>query len=183
MIRQPLREMLVAAWSGKVRSYYERGIINSEGALQAALWSALMSELESRQDRDRSGWAVFVTPKIHGLGADDQVRIPDFVVTNQKQVIAVIEIKYAPRADYDTGERAGVRKDLETLRLIKEKKSDLRFKNERYAGDREMREFDFATDVLFVWAGVHQGAAPDLADLGRECSLVLGSAGDWRGGN
>ncbi|WP_146374447.1 hypothetical protein [Symmachiella macrocystis] len=80
-----------------------------------------------------------------------RVFFPDIVICNTREVIAVIEIKYQPRAlpSHD--------KDLETLRILARNRRRVSVSNTRFRGPAvDAKNYPMSEDVLFVWAGIHK---------------------------
>lgn len=144
-IRRPLLNQLYKAWKKTISKHYKNCQINSERSLQASLWSHLVHELPHNR-------RTFIEPRIFSESRKAPPRLyPDLVVCNSNKVIAVVEIKYTPRVDPQ------YEKDRETLGWISDHRSTLYVVNSRYRGDTSMRQrFDFADDVLFVWASIHR---------------------------
>lgn len=79
--------------------------------------------------------------------------VPDIVICNSREVIAVVEIKYLPRANpkFD--------KDVESLNLLSKHRAQLSVSNIRFSGQKQdAREYGFSSDMLFVWASIHKQA-------------------------
>ncbi|MEO1526811.1 MAG: hypothetical protein AAFX06_15350 [Planctomycetota bacterium] len=143
-IRLPLRKQLWTAWERVIREDYEKQLINSENGLQASLLFHLRSLLpKSRR--------VFIEPQVFSSDSKTDLWFPDLVVCNSREVIAVLELKYLPRAT------ANWNKDLTKMNRIAELKDSLFVSNTRYLGPpADEREYRFASKTLFGWMGVHR---------------------------
>lgn len=155
--RNLLRKQIVQAWHEAITEDYQTQRINSERSLQASLWSRLNAILPTESRR------MFIEPKLKAEvetlegQMSPELRFPDIVVCDTKEVIGIVEVKYLPRA------RPRWRKDLKTFKWIHEEREDLFIQNVRYRGVAvDDREYPIAEDVLFVWAGVHALCGIDL---------------------
>ena len=96
MARYPFLTHIEAAWTKSIEEDYDKHTILSERALQASLWAHLKNKAK--------GQFIFIEPKIQlpPLG-DEKPRttIPDIVVCRGRSIIAVIELKFAPRGKPD----------------------------------------------------------------------------------
>lgn len=155
--RRTLRKQIESAWAAAIESDYCSQRINSERSLQASFWSQLNQLLPPVRRR------LFIEPSI-GISIEGRPRIiyPDFVICNRREVIAVVELKYQPRA------KPSFHKDIETLRTIAEQRSGLQLVHRRFRGlDFENTAYPCATSMLFVWAGIHavQSASYSSRDI------------------
>jgi hypothetical protein len=142
--RSPLRSQIKKAWRQSITDDYVAQRINSERSLQASVWSHLNGLLPSASNR------MFIEPRMSAAGKDRQVRYPDIVVCNSREVIGVIELKYQPRV------QPSWRKDIETFNWIATSKTHITVSNFRFRGkSADARTYPLAKDVLCVWAGVH----------------------------
>lgn len=164
-MRKPLQKQITEAWKKTIEVDYCNQRINSERSLQASLWSQLNSVLPPKTRR------LFVEPTLTIRG---KRYLPDLVICNTKQVIAVIEIKYEPR------KLPSYRKDLETLRAIAANRHKLSLANTRFRGpEADEPTYSFSDKVLFVWGGVHRafGCRDEMRlEVGKEldrCFLQL----------
>ena len=145
-IRRPLQDQLLKAWDKAIKKDYRNQRINSERSLQASFWAQLNKTLNPATRR------MFIEPRLRlktkkGVG----IFVPDIVVCSVRKVIAVIEIKYLPRARpvYDA--------DVTKLRRMSRRRTDLHVSNRRFLGPvTDAREYHFSANTLFVWAGVHR---------------------------
>lgn len=149
--RALLRSQIAEAWSLCINEDYAAQRINSERSLQAAVWSRLKGILpETRR--------MFIEPRMIVTGKVRQVRYPDIVICNTRQVIGIIELKYRPRT------RAAWRKDIDKFRSIADSKTGITVSNERYRGvEANSHTYTLAITILYVWAGVHAESGLDLA--------------------
>lgn len=145
-LRQPLQKQLLTAWKKSIERDYCNQRINSERSLQASFWSQLNAILDPNTRR------MFVEPRFAlKVNGDTKQRFPDFVICNSVHIIAVVELKYLPRA------LPAFDKDMETLELLAKHRAELMVANSRFRGERRAaKEYPFSDSVLFVWAGVHR---------------------------
>lgn len=149
--RSLLKKQIREAWRQSISVDYAAQRINSERSLQASLWSNLNAILAPKTRR------MFIEPCMSVPGLGKQVRYPDLVVCNSKEVIGIIELKYLPRA------RPQWQKDVDTFHFLATHRKTITISNSRFRGvAADAHFYPLASDVLFVWAGVH---AP--------CDLVL----------
>ena len=146
-IRKPLRDRLTSAWTDVADTDYGKQRIkqriNSERSLQAALWARLNERLPDHQ-------RMFIEPRF-SIAFDDSRCIPDIVVCSKRRIIAVIEIKYQPRA------QPSYRKDVRSLALLARHGDSLTLSNSRFSGPAvDGTVYTFSTNTLFVWAGFHR---------------------------
>jgi hypothetical protein len=140
-MRRILRQQLIKAWDRSIGQDYRRFRIYSERSLQASFWARLNKLLPAATRR------LFVEPRIV---VDGVVYFPDLAICNSREVIAIIELKYQPRVPPSHD------KDLNTLKALARNRKKLHLVAERYRGNGKFRkDYVFATNVLFVWAGVH----------------------------
>ena len=138
--RRLLKSQIVEAWVHSIETDYRAKRIASERSLQASFWSVLNQIFEKNR-------RVFIEPTlfVHGRPI-----IPDLVICNSRSVIAVIELKYSPRA----GPR--YKKDIGNLALIAEHRSNVALSDARFRRvNSSEKVYPLANHVLFVWAGVH----------------------------
>ena len=145
MIRGPLRNDLIKAWEAAIAKDYDNQRINSERSLQASFWSQLNKKFKDKSRR------MFIEPSVT---IDDKKKkkkfTPDLVICNSESVIAIIEMKYLPRA------KPATVKDMETLKCLSKYRDQIVIKNSRFRGTgKSPREFRLGDKVHFVWAGVH----------------------------
>jgi hypothetical protein len=149
--RTLLRGQIAEAWRECIERDYAAQRINSERSLQASFWSCLNALLPAQSRR------MFIEPGLTARTPATQTRYPDLVVCNTRQVIAIIELKYQPRA------RPSWHKDLQTFHWIPANRDALVVSNTRFRGvSADARSYRLSPDVLYVWAGVHAGADLDL---------------------
>jgi hypothetical protein len=93
---------------------------------------------------------MFIEPCMSVQGLGKQVRYPDLVVCNSREVIGIIELKYQPRAIPTW------HKDVDTFHFLATHRESISISNTRFRGvEADARCYPLANDVLFVWAGVH----------------------------
>ena len=146
-VRPGIRKHLIKAWKRCIERDYCSQAINSERSLQASFSSYLRGQLEDTR-------RLFIEPTmmVNQSGDEKPVR-PDIVVCNRDVIIAIVELKYAPRGG------AHYNKDLDTLATIaraRKEKKGIELANERYLGKvKEPKKYPLSPEILFVWAGVH----------------------------
>ena len=145
-IRRQIRSLIIEAWRASIEEDYLNQRINSERSLQASLWSNLNQLLPHTR-------RLFIEPYIEIRSSTEQKRVyPDITVCNTKEVIAVLELKYTPRA------RPKYEKDIRNLADIARHRRKIVVSNRRFRGlERDSQEYPLSKSVLFVWAGVHAG--------------------------
>ena len=145
MIRGPLRKDLIEAWEAAISKDYEKQRINSERSLQASFWSQLNKKFKAKSRR------MFIEPPVKiTIAGEKRKFFPDLVICNSESVIAIVEMKYLPRA------KPATVKDMETLKCLSKYRDQIVIKNSRFRGTgKSPREFRLGDKVLFVWAGVH----------------------------
>ena len=145
-IRRPLQNQLLKAWDKAIKSDYRTQRINSERSLQASYWAQLNKTLNPKTRR------MFIEPRLRlATRQGENFLVPDIVVCSPQKVIAVIEIKYLPRA------RPAYDADVRKLRRISRRRGKLHVSNKRFLGRvADAREYRFSANTLFVWAGVHK---------------------------
>jgi hypothetical protein len=149
--RSLLKKQIREAWRQSISVDYAAQRINSERSLQASLWSNLNAILVPKTRR------MFIEPCMSVPGLGKQVRYPDLVICNSREVIGIIELKYQPRA------RPQWQKDVDTFHFLATHRETISISNSRFRGvAADARFYPLGSDVLFVWAGVH---AP--------CDLIL----------
>ena len=164
-IRSPLRNRLLAAWRDVVEIDYAKQRINSERALQAALWARLNALLPERQ-------RMFIEPPFPVKLAAQRC-IPDIVICSRRRIIAVIEIKYRPRG------KAAYKKDVRSLDALARRRKGLSLSNSRFEGPAiDETCYTFSINTLFVWAGFHRpastGSYVDLPPLSQGFKSLAG---------
>ena len=166
--RSLLRSQINQAWQQAIETNYQRQRINSERSLQAAVWSQLNTIFEDSTRR------MFIEPGIviHTTGVDGAitrtVRIPDMVVCNSREIIAVLELKYQPRV------KPTYAKDLATLAWISNAREQVAISNTRFRGvEADARTYKLASSVLYVWAGIHSDANASLSPPAEIASNFL----------
>ena len=142
--RSLLKSQIREAWRQSITDDYAVQRINSERSLQASLWSKLNALLATTSRR------MFIEPCMSVPGLGRQVRYPDLVICNSREVIGIIELKYQPRA------RPKWHKDVDTFHFLATHRETISISNTRFRGTvADARLYPLANDVLFVWAGVH----------------------------
>lgn len=173
MIRRlQVRKMAQAAFKG-VSRLYKQQLINSERSLQAAMWHELRQQFKRKK---KSTFNIFVEPRIQlpSTGRlEPRTVIPDLVVCNDRSVIAVVELKFAPK-----GAPSSL-KDFATFRRMCLQHDSVEVQHTRWFGDKpERKPYPLADSVLFVWAAVgrrksRSGTQPDLKSMpGRNAMFM-----------
>lgn len=141
-----IRRLIGEAWEQSIQNDYSAQRINSERTLQASFWSHLNQSLPRTR-------RLFIEPTITlHVGGKIKKIIPDVVVCNTQQVIAIIELKFTPRT------RPRFEKDIANMALLARHRQALSISNQRYRGvPSDEREYSLSEKVLFVWAGIHAG--------------------------
>lgn len=159
--RPLLRRQVSEAWRLSIETDYAAQRINSERSLQASVWAKLNAILPSNTRR------MFIEPCMSFPGAERQIRYPDIVVCNTREVIGVMELKYQPRG------KPSWSKDLSTFHWLAENRDRIVVSNSRFRGiGADARGYPLSRYVLYVWAGVH--AACNI-DLGAHISPAMSS--------
>ena len=142
--RSPLKNIIIDSWCQCIESHYSMQRINSERSLQASLWT----HLDANLPRTRR---MFIEPGVHIETPNGSKRVfPDLTICNTKEVIAIIELKYQPRA------QPTYKKDIASLNMLSRYRKKLTLSNRRFRGaESDAREYSFSPNMLFVWAGIH----------------------------
>lgn len=155
-----LRSQLQIAWHKVIDGPYRDGLINSERGLQVHFCMALLEAFGNLKSSRR----FFIEPSVKVEG--QKTRYPDMIICDTESVIAIIELKYAPR------KKPGNKKDIDTLSVLAAAKADVRISNRRFRG-KPLPEYryPFTHDVVLCWAGVYTGKKLELppisSDLGE----------------
>jgi hypothetical protein len=145
--RSRIGKQLIEAWKQTVNDDYCSGHINSERSLQALLLANLRTVFEV----DETKRQVFVEPTL--TLPDGSLIRPDMMICNAREVISVLELKYAPRGI------AATTKDMRSISSIAGA-SELVVTLDRYRGpDLPRMSFQVSQTMLFAWAGIHCGDA------------------------
>lgn len=108
--------------------------------------------LLNRFRNNRRAGRIFVEPSVQVLNSSIYKK-PDLLICNQRQIIGMVELKYAPRG------RATYAKDLETLAHLSEHRLKFEISNQRYLGPKKLgKPFTLASNAVLCWAGVYSGA-------------------------
>ena len=151
--RNPLKNIIIDAWQGCIESDYLKQRINSERSLQASFWSQLNCKLPPTR-------RLFIEPPMKVKTKNGIKRIiPDIVICNTKEVIAVIELKYLPRG------QPKFKKDIESLALISQKRKQISVSNSRFRGtEKDNKEYPLSKYMLFVWASIHAKPKQEITE-------------------
>lgn len=159
--RNQLRKMAWNAFNG-VKRLYEQQLINSERSMQAAMWHELWKQFKKEK---LSTFKLYVEPRVRlpkMARLEARTVIPDLVVCNDSGVIAVIELKFSPRAAPSS------RKDFATFSRMSLQHDKVTVHNTRWLGDKPVsKPYQMADSVLFVWAAIGKrtsrpSSQPDL---------------------
>ena len=96
MSRFPFLAKIESAWRSSIEGDYDNHKVLSERTLQASLWAHLKDLAQSQY--------IFIEPRIQlpaNAGERPRFVVPDIVVCRAKSIIAIIELKFAPRAKPD----------------------------------------------------------------------------------
>ncbi len=166
--RALLRRNIIEAWQRTIDIDYARQRINSERSLQASMWANLSSILPDTR-------RLFIEPCMSVAGHARQLRYPDIVVCNTREVIGIIELKYQPRA------RPDWTKDLATFQWTFDHRAVVTVSNHRFRGiETDSHVYPLSRRILYVWAGVHREfdalPSPQVPAERREAFLALHAA-------
>ena len=142
--RSPLKNIIIESWQQSIESHYAKQRINSERSLQASLWTHLDERLPAAR-------RMFIEPGVSIETPTGLKRVhPDIAICNTREVIAIIELKYQPKA------QPRYKKDIATLNLLSRYRKKLSLSNTRFRGaETDAKAYQFSPKMLFVWAGIH----------------------------
>lgn len=165
-----VRKQLTVAWKACEQDYNSHAI-NSERSLQAVFYFHLR-----RRFSKHLNMTVFVEPRfVLTSGSSGSVAFPDLVVCDKTCIVAVVELKYQPRKVMTTAN------DLRKLISFSECCSGISLTNNRSRGiTTEPNTYTLSDDALFVWAGVHRGAARGAGGGFRIDPQVAASTQEFR---
>ncbi len=129
---------------GEVGMDYKEGLINSESCLQAVLYKVLREHIRNVPYRK-----VYVEPVIEYYATGSPKYKPDIIICDDKKIIAIIELKFAPNW------YPNIRDDLIKL---KELSDELNMNNNYYAsripetGEWSYPEFKINHSTAFIVA-------------------------------
>lgn len=186
--RTVLKKQLKEAWRQCVELDYPNGVINGERALQACLYHRLIDQFKTDKMADRR--RIFIEPTIY---AKDRTwrRMPDMVICDTKNVIAVVELKFHPcvtlSGQLGDALHDGAEKDLETLMGVAQDLNDvsentttdrhIEVRNVRYLGvNGAIRPYGLADNLLLVWAGIYKKSEGDSAASTERLARVFEDA-------
>lgn len=187
--RTVLKRQLEKVWAECVQFDYANGVVNGEHALQACLYHRLTEQFKTDGMADRR--RIFIEPTIYAKGRTWR-RMPDMVICDTRNVIAVVELKFHPRATLSgqLGDalRDGAEKDLDTLLGVAQDlnevsantdiASHIEVSNERYLGVHgAIRTYGLADNLLLVWAGFYKKSGGENAALTERLARVFEDAG------
>ena len=160
--RALIKKQIIQAWNESINEDYCNQRINSERSLQALFWSRLNCILSENR-------RLFIEPTITiTTDSGNKKVIPDIVVCNTKEVIAVIELKYSPRA------KPKFQKDIESLCSIARNREQIIISNERFRGiEKDGKKYALSNNILFVWAGIHAKEMPETNELYLSAHEIL----------
>lgn len=142
--RSFIQSRIISAWRQCIEDDYCNQRINSERSLQASFWSHINQLLPTTR-------RLFIEPSLTIRSRSGIKRIiPDIVICNTREVIAVVELKYLPRA------QPRYQKDIESLATIARNRKRIAVSNDRFRGsEQDATVYSLSKNILFVWAGVH----------------------------
>ncbi len=86
-----LVEILEKIWKENVRSLYISGLISTERSLQAEIY---------RQLKNYTNYNIWIEPTIFFIpSADLDYKKPDVIITKEREIVGIIELKYKPYAE------------------------------------------------------------------------------------
>ncbi|MEQ8847402.1 hypothetical protein [Botrimarina sp.] len=144
-MRRLLKRRLLDAWTATIDEDYANRRINSERSLQAAFCARLASPSQAASQ------FLVVEPRVRLV--DGRRVYPDVLICSARRVVAVIELKYLPRA------APNYARDVDKLQTISSSRASLQLDNPRYLGPMpQPAPFSFSKSSLFVWAGVYRSS-------------------------
>ena len=159
--RNLLRKQLSNAWKNTIRESYNKRLINTEHGLHAHFYGFLRDQFKEESLLDHRHVYFEQTFVIEGRS----IR-PDLVVCNDQQIIAVVELKYAPRSQLEKL-RNGVTKDVESLRAFSEQTKPC-LDVVRHLGPNSesgIKKYSLAKNALLCWAGVYKSPYQPLPEF------------------
>jgi len=146
-MRKYLRGIIIQAWRESIEDDYSRQRINSERSLQASFWAKLIGKIGRKR-------RMFIEPGVSYLENGKRKKVfPDIVICNTREVVAVIELKFHPKA------LRAFTKDLQSLNSVSKHRKTINLRNSRFKGlECDSTNYKCSEQILFVWAGVHRGA-------------------------
>lgn len=164
-------------------------IAAGERALHACLYHRLTGQFETDRLADRR--RIFIEPTIHARGRT--WRMPDMVTCDTRNVIAIVELKFRPRATLSgrlgNALRDGAEKDWYTLLSIAQdlkavsvehasSAPQIEVSNERYLGVRgASKNYGLASNLMLVWAGIYKKSDGSGASSTERLAYVFEDAG------
>ncbi|CAJ7271002.1 Uncharacterised protein [Burkholderia pseudomallei] len=185
-----LKNQLINAWTECVKYDYPTGVINGERALQACLYHRLINDFKANGMENCR--RIFIEPTIDVKGRTSR-RIPDMMICDTNNVIAIFELKFHPRVTlsgrFGDALRGGVEKDLDTLLSIAQDlngvsakpqadASHIEVSNERYLGvSGASKAYGLASNLMLVWAGIYKRSDRSDASSTERLARVFDDAG------
>ena len=154
------RQKLIDAWE-ECKQLYRKGCVNSERTLQAAFYSILVKTLPETN-------YVLCEPTIN---IDEYgTVIPDLVVTDDKEIVAVVEFKFVPHY-YPVHED-----DLEKLKRYGNTTGEFQLLLDARSGKFSEEWFTFSQECCLVFAviGQHDAEAVEVTFLTRQMGPLAG---------
>lgn len=90
IIIESIEKALIKIWEIKLKPVIEQGYLQYERHLQAELYRRLVDSLTGLEVR------IWAEPRLYLNNKDNRQIVPDLVITDKKEIIAAIEIKYKP---------------------------------------------------------------------------------------
>lgn len=160
-VRKLLSDQLTDAWENTIRKSYDKRLINTEHGLHAHFYSYLRDQFSEDSVEDQRH-VYFEQSFVVG----ERTLRPDLVICNGRQIIGVVELKYAPRSLLKLVSD-GVSKDIETLRAFLGKE-EVNLVVERYLGpEPEVKKYSLGKDALLCWAGVYKAPHSPFDEVDR----------------
>jgi hypothetical protein len=135
--------LLQEVWDEVGRDYKD-GLINSESCFQAVLYKVLREQIT-----DASDTKVFVEPVIKYYDSGSPQYKPDLVICQNKKILAIIELKFAPNWD------PKIKADLDKLNLLANQDgiADKYYVSRKpRTGEWEDREYEITPSTVFIIA-------------------------------
>jgi len=134
---------LEKVWSEVGRDYIG-GLINSESCFQAVLYKVLRDNLTDTTDTK-----VFVEPVIKYYDSGSPQYKPDLVICQNKKIIAIIELKFAPNWN------PKIKPDIDKLNILASQKSmadKYYVARKPNTGEWEEKEYEIMASSVFIIA-------------------------------
>lgn len=149
-----MKEQFEKAWEACI-SEYRKGCVNSECTLQALMYSELRNSLPGH-------YVVFCEPRI--VRSDLNAVYPDIVVISSNEIVAVVELKFAPhhfpKFRTDIAKMASLAREVKAQNILLDIKT----------GKFQDKVHSFAKPCFFVYAAIgNKQSGAVCADTLTEC--------------